>query len=303
MRMIKGFWNAQVAGHVVMWSFAAASIANVESFFATLHPGLPVLSWGLGIALGIGLVVMAGLLSGMVWDIKDARFQVVLMVTTGLSLLSGGIQAAAYAAHMGSIYAAIIVGLALPVIGELGVAIAVSAYSQAQRRQRMADAQNQLSDGVRAQIGDAIANIDRSKIEAQVNRAATLVTKAIVDSTIDDMLSDLRKESPAISSAVNNESAKPDSDLTPDGAEASVINTEINGFTQKMADAKRKKSTERQTTLLDILRNEFNGMEAEVLNKTELGGRLGCTRQTISSDLDALRKSGLLNLNGHVVVR
>lgn len=295
---IKRHFTVQTAGHVVMLAFAFASLANVESFFAHLHPGLPALSWGLGIALGIGLVVMAGLLSGMVWDWNDPRFQVVLIVTTGLALLSGGIQAAAYAAHMESMIAAVIVGLALPCVGELGVALAVSAYQQSMRRQRMNNAQDMLADGVRGQIGEAIAQIDKSKIEAQVNRAASIVTREIVDATIHDMIAELRRNR-----QVNTDMAKPvTDDLTQESLETPLINTEIDEFTQRMTDAKRKKSTDRQITLLEILRDEFNGMDADTLNKTELGDRLGCTRQTIGKDLEALSAAGKITLNGHVTI-
>jgi biotin operon repressor len=298
MKNIAKHLTVQTAGHFVMMSFALASLANVESFFAHLHPGLPALSWGLGIALGIGLVVMAGLLSGMVWDWEDRRFQVVLTVTTGLALLSGGIQAAAYSAHMQSKIASVIVGLSLPVVGELGVALAVSAYQQAMRRQRMNDAQAMLADGVRSQIGEAIAQIDKSKIEAQVNRAASIVTREIVDATIHDMITELQRNREKVALEINTTRG----DLTPEPSETTVINTENNDFAQKMTDAKRKKSMERQNALLDILRNEFNGLTADALNKTELGNRLGCTRQTISTDLESLQTSGQLMLNGHVSV-
>lgn len=73
-------------------------------------------------------------------------------------------------------------------------------------------------------------------------------------------------------------------------------------FASKMIDAKRKKAYERQVKLLSILSDEFNGAEVSVLNKTELGQRLGTTRQTIDGDLKALSTSGKITLNGHVTV-
>ena len=299
---MKKHLNVKTAVHSVMLSFSAASLANVESVFAHLYTGVPLLSWGLGVALGIGLVVLAALLSGMVWDWRDPRFQVVAGATAALALLSGGIQAAAYSQHMTSKFAAIVVGLSLPVVGELLVALAVSAYTQAQRRQRMTDAQTQLSDGVRAQIGEAISAIDKSKIEAQVNRAATLVTRAIVDSTIEDMLADLRKNKD--NDGVNLPSNDGEN-LTP-APEITTNNDEINdidgNFAERMQDAKRKKSEVRQRNLLEILGSEFNGVSAEELNKTELGKRLGVTRQTVTNDLNALAESGDITLNGIVKV-
>lgn len=73
-------------------------------------------------------------------------------------------------------------------------------------------------------------------------------------------------------------------------------------FPSKMLDAKRKKAEARQDQLLTILLNEFNGADIGALNKTELGNRLGTTRQTINTDLEALSSAGKITLNGHVTI-
>ena len=287
---IKKHLNVQTAGHVVMSAFAAASLANVESFFATLHPGLPALSWGLGIALGLGLVVMAGLLSGMMWDWRDARFVVVLSVTAGLALLSGGIQGAAYDAHMQSILAAYTLGLALPVIGELGVALAVSAYSQAQRRQRMADAQTQLADGVRAQIGEAVATIDAAKVRAQVERAAALITKAIVDSTVDDMLSDLHRGRTIVRT---DDSAH---QITTNGAD----DTPAFGPQNLPAanDARQQMVVERRAAIVQLCES-YGAMGAPDLVKRLREDRaIVASAQTVRDDCNALVDAGQLVASG-----
>lgn len=74
-------------------------------------------------------------------------------------------------------------------------------------------------------------------------------------------------------------------------------------FKSKMAEGKRKKEVERQNQLLKILMTEFNGADISALNKTELGDRLGTTRQTIGKDLEALSSAGKIALNGHVTVK
>lgn len=71
----------------------------------------------------------------------------------------------------------------------------------------------------------------------------------------------------------------------------------------RMVDGKRKKAYERQVKLLNILKDEFNGADISALNKTELGNRLGTTRQTIDGDLKALSAAGDIVLNGHVTVK
>lgn len=296
---IKHHANVQTAGHLVMFAFAAASLANVEAFFAHLHPGLPALSWGLGIALGLGLVVMAGLLSGMTWAWKDPQFCVVAAVTAGLAVLSGCIQGAAYAGHMQNIIAAYVLGLALPVVGELGVALAVSAYTQSQRRQRMTDAQSQLADGIRAQIGDAVATIDPAKIKAQVERAANVITRAVVDHTVADMLAALDTGNTQNVTLMDTQGT-PITDHEP--TTPPIVNTNPADFTERMTQGKRNKTTHRQTELLRILQAEFNGAPADALNKTELAERLGATRQTIGRDIEELQAAQRLTVNGMVTV-
>lgn len=304
LQHIKRHLTVQLAGHIVMAAFAAASLANVEAFFETLHPGLPALSWGLGVALGIGLVVMAGLLSGMVWDWHDSRFLVVLVVTTGLALLSGGIQAAAYAAHMQNIYAACTVGLALPIVGELGVALAVSAFNQAQRRLRMADAQAQLADGVRTEIGAAIAAIDKSKIEAQVNRAAAIVTREIVDATILDMIDELRRNRQGKPTEIeqtdptNVQPAKPTAptnaqpDAASDDQDCQIEQpTSPQMNTLDLANAQRQADIEhRRQRIMNIL-SEHLTLGVNALHNL-LGGDATCSRGTLNNDLKALAETG-----------
>ncbi|MBX3014835.1 MAG: hypothetical protein KF832_25165 [Caldilineaceae bacterium] len=245
---------------------------------------------------------MAGLLSGMAWDWADSRFQVVLAVTAGLALLSGGIQAAAYAGHMENIIAAVIVGLALPVIGELGVALAVSAYSQAQRRQRMTDAQTQLAEGVRSQIGDAIATIDPTKIRAQVDRAATLVTKAIVDSTIADMIAELQRTHSQDATRQPATSAT-DSDqppLTPEGEteQAREIAEPLRASVEAMNAERQRLIAERRAAILQLFQT-YGQMGAIELQKRLQDDRgIEASERTVRLDLAALETSGDLRKVG-----
>lgn len=287
--------NVKHAAHAVMLAFMLASLANVKDFFQHLH-GDPIVAWGLGIALGFGLVVMAGLLSAMTWDWSDARFQVVAGIATALALLSGGIQAAAYAQHMNKI-AAIIVGLSLPLVGELGVALAVSAYQQAIRRQRMADAQSQLAEGVRGQIGDAIAAIDKSKIEAQVNRAATLVTKAIVDSTITDMLEDIHRNRKTLADQVGETPTEPTPAATLDPENDDITTNEtpkLPPTVDQLNEARRRKVGERRTAITQLLES-YGPMGAPELCEKLLNDRdIKASTQTVRDDCNALVTEGHL---------
>ena len=293
---IKRYLNVQTAGHIVMFAFAAASLANIEAFFATLHPGLPLLSWGLGIALGSGLLVMAGLLSGMVWDWQDPGFLVVATVAGALALLSGGIQAAAYNVHMASQTAAVIVGLALPMIGEFGVALAVSAHGQAIKRQRMTVAQQQLAAGVRDQIGMAITTLDSTKIQAQVERAATLVTRAMVDATIHDMLMELQTEQLRGEAVVvrNHDKSKRLGDTVRQSTtNTNGVTTTITTDTLNLANHARQQLVEKRHQAIVQLCERYGAMSApELVERLRADADIAISAQTIRDDCNALVQTG-----------
>ena len=72
-----------------------------------------------------------------------------------------------------------------------------------------------------------------------------------------------------------------------------------------LPDANHKRqgnADQRRTSLLDILRTEFDGMSIDVLNKEDLGRRLGTTGKTIGRDLSKLEGDGAIVLNGIVEV-
>lgn len=283
----------QHAAHAVMVAFMLASLANVYEFFLHMHGNIAV-AGGLGFALGIGLVVMAWLLSGMAWNWRDPRFLVIATVTTALALIGGGIQAAAYAQHMPRL-AAIIVGLSLPVVGELGVALAVSAYQEAMRFRRMADAQSQLADGVRLQIGEAVAIIDKSKIEQQVNRAATLVTKAIVDSTIADMLAELQRNRPASGNDESGDSATAEPAICPNPA------SDTPGNLQLANEKRQRQIAERQNAIAELLASYGTMGVAGLVEALQNDRNIEASERTIRDDCKSLEESGRIIKQGRGV--
>lgn len=189
---MKYLFSARFATHLLMIAFAVASLGNIKDFFMTLHAGLQV-AWGLGIALGGALVIMAALLSEMAWNPKDSRFRVVGGVTLALSLLSGSIQAWAYSQHMDG-WAAAGLGFSLPIVGELGLSFALSAYNKAMANRRVEEAQTKLADGVRDMISEAVEAIDRAKVQAQVDRATNVIVRAVVNNVVSGMLSELQSD-------------------------------------------------------------------------------------------------------------
>jgi hypothetical protein len=170
-------------GHIVMIACAVASYENIHGFFKVLH-GSELIAVGLGVAIGAALVMAAGLLSGMAWNWRNPRLQLIAGVTLALALLSGGIQGASYAQHgLWWLWAGLI-GLALPVVGELGIALAVSAYEQEQKAKRAALADEEIEARINAAIDSAMTDIDLSSTKRDVERAARVIVKGKLDALL-----------------------------------------------------------------------------------------------------------------------
>lgn len=69
-----------------------------------------------------------------------------------------------------------------------------------------------------------------------------------------------------------------------------------------MNDGKRRKVDAKVDALYGILRDEFDGVATDDLNKAELGRRIGKSRATVGNYLDSLANQGRIDLNGHVKV-
>lgn len=170
-------------GHLVMIACAVASYENIHSFFIKLH-GSELVAIGLGVAVGAALVMAAGLLSGMVWEWRNPRLQLIAGVTTLLALLSGGLQGASYATHGLFWLWAGLLGLALPVVGELGIALAVSAYEQEQKAKRAALADEEIEARINAAVDSAMADIDMTSAKKDVEAAARKIVKNKMDALL-----------------------------------------------------------------------------------------------------------------------
>lgn len=170
-------------GHAVMVACAIASYENIHTFFKGLH-GSETVAMGLGVAVGAALVLAAALLSGMTWDWHNPRLQLIAGVTTLLALLSGGIQGASYASHgLGWLWAGML-GLAMPVVGELGIALAVSAYEQEQKVKLANMADEEVEARINAAVDSALVDVDMSQARQDVEDAARKIVKSKLDALL-----------------------------------------------------------------------------------------------------------------------
>ncbi len=293
--------------HLVMITFALVSLGNVSSFMREAH-GTELVAWALGAALGTVLVVTAVMLTRIDRTQDTEAFWTLAVIVGVCAGLSGTIQFWAYSAHMPT-YQAAVFGFGLPVIGEALLAYGASIFHEADRRRRIRLATEGTAEAVASAVADALSDVDVTKVRKYVERRVDGLTRAIVDGVIDELMPVAPAPSLSVHTAPSNVTQLAldvNDDVTQNGTtdviQRPTVNADEADFVQQMADGKRTKSHERRTQLLHILRSEFDGVDADGLNKTALAGRLDVTRQTISRDLSALRETGLISMNGVVKV-
>ncbi len=183
-------WVADHVAHAIPLFFCLLSLQNIQEFFYLLHPNLYI-SWAAGLALGFGLLWQAIKLSDMDWNMQDRKYVTVLATTVAFALVSGGIQAAAYSKYMWLVFA-VPIGIALPTVGEVGVALSIAAHRQAVRARRVAHMQEELGDEMRLAMFDAIRTMNRSKLQDEVETGAITFARELIASTNHAMIADLQ---------------------------------------------------------------------------------------------------------------
>lgn len=295
--------KAKHLGHVIMVTFAGASLFNIKDFIYTMHPN-DALAWTIAVALAAGLVVFSALLSETRW--RSTGFYVTLIVVAGLTAVSGFIQGGAYSHSIG--WPGWLMGFAMPLFGELGASLALSIYAKEQQARSMDEAQKQLSDGVRKTIIEALSNVDRAKVEAQVNRAVTIITREMVDASIHDMITELRSgrivqidvQQPVQLDTPTVQQNTPDN--TANTPNLTALDTQsVQPVVQKSALelANEKRKAEKLDAMRLVLGAYHENPDASLRDVAELVKR---SPQTISNWLKEMEGQGVVHVNGNVKV-
>ncbi len=292
---ISRFFSVERLVHSIMVIFALASVGNVSSYLQA-HGHHWLTSYALGVALGGVLVVTAMALADVDYEHERERFWFMVGVVVVIGLLSGTVQTWAYGSHEGmDIASARLMGYGFPVVCEGLLAVYIATYGTTRRRKNIRMATEGTAEQVAGAVAEALADVDVTKVRRYVERRVDGLTRAIVDGVIDELMpaESVREGSSSVPlpmATIETHNTTPSAVQTPNGR-------------SPLDDANAQRTTradERRTQLLHILIDEFNGVDADTLNKTELGARLNTTRQTIGRDLNVLQQSGLLSINGIV---
>lgn len=291
--------KAKHLGHAIMVTFAGASLFNISDFIYTMHPD-KALAWTLAVALAAGLVVFSALLSETRW--RSTGFHITLIVVAGLTAISGAIQGAAYAHAVG--WPGWLMGVSMPLFGELGASLALSIYAKEQQARSMDEAQKQLSDGVRKTIIDALSNVDRAKVEAQVNRAVAVITREMVDASIHDMIAEMRSGR-SVQSVVQLDTPTVQQNAlenTPSTPNLVVFDTNpVQSVVQKTALelANEKRKADKLDAMRIVLGAYHQNPDASL---RDVAGLVNRSPETIRNWLKDLESQGIVHVNGSVTV-
>lgn len=309
---IKGYLTNKTIVHASMLAFAVTSTLNIGGFFvATHHHWLVAASAGL--ALGGGLMAVSIYLSKQEFG-KGLSFVTLLVSTVAMALLSGQIQAMAYQKHGLDSFTANLLGFAPPFVAEVLLALSVSLAERTERERAQRDSKQFIKDSVAESMTTAFRNVDASRIQKHIEKQVDGVIRAFVDDALGEMMAELNAGRTAnVTPMVPTGNAEPAVNVTPlaivthaEPLQTPEVNTtptpDIDTVRAMALDAKRTAKAKRQQELLHILQTEFNNAPADELNKTELGERLGATRQTIGRDIEELQQAQRLSVNGHIQV-
>lgn len=266
-------------GHAVMVACAVASFDNVRSFFAAIH-ATGLIATGLGVAIGAALVMAAGLLSGMGNDWRNPRFQLVAAVTTLLALLSGGVQAAAYAMHGLHWLPAVGLGLSLPVVGELGVSLAVAAYEQEQKAKRLAAADDQVEERINSAVDLALSDINMEASKRDIEAAARKIVKSKLDALLARRVGNV--------GAIGNEEPTNPRQIADYAPESLPL---ANQERQRLA-------AERQRAICDLIAAYGPLSTTEIVQRLQDDRSVTASERTIRSDCATLEATGELVKDG-----
>lgn len=306
---IKKLLTIEHVVHAVMIVFSIASGGNVAEFMqGGGHNDLT--SYGIAIALAGGLVAVSIMLTRV--DVNERKaFWAMLLSTVAVGILSGTIQMMAYLEHGSGMASAIFLGYGLPLVGECLLALATALYSASERKRRAANSDDAMEERINTALSDALADIDVSAVSSYVEQQAMQIMRVKMDQIVQRRLGTQPIDTapqPALIEVAPTPQEAPSAlnlgdmaqmDTEPLETDTAAPQTALD----RMNAARMAKVVARRDEVLRILSTEFNGQSSDALDKTELGRRVGASRQTVSKDIEVLIGAKRLSVNGHIEVK
>lgn len=281
------------AAHVVMLAFAVASLDNVHRFFAHAgHDGLA--AWALASALGAALVVLSIMLTHIDRDNDRNAWSMMAGAAVAVGVLSGSLQTATYRETLQPLTAALL-GFGVPLVGEVLLALAVSAYERSQARSAYRNVGQLVEGAVAGQLAAAVDTFDGAAIQKHVEATINRLAKQAVNHVAGQAMAFYVD---AVTPA--EEPTAPAQDAPADAAkntEIELVPNDSASLSERGNAAKANGKAQAIERTVEFFRTNPNASLSEA---AEVVGR---SKSTISSYLDELQAARRVHVNGSVQVR
>jgi len=280
-QFLKNLFTIEHLVHLVMILFAAASLANVATFFA--DAGHATVGWALGSALGSALVAVSIMATKIDRRAEPETFKIVAFAVLMLAMLSGAIQSRAYSLHLPIMWS-VMLGFGLPVCGEALLAFAAAEYSAAYRRKRIRNATDGSKEKIAEAIAQALSDIDVSEVKNDVQRQVKSIVKYQVGQIANEMMG--RNVSQV-------DTAQPQRDTEP--RQSTEMSQRI-VQPDELTKARQDKAATRRAEILTYIDSQ------DVATFTKSMAQLfDVSTRTIQRDIQQLESDGLVVANGVIV--
>lgn len=188
--------------HLLILLFTLTSWANIKAFLVGAgHDWLAAAL--LSGALGAALAVISLALTKIDLATERQTFNALVTVGAGLALLSGALQASEYSRHLSTAWAVALgiisgalqsdtyaqhltgawpylLGYGVPLVGEVGLSLASSLFSKAQRRSELRAVNAKIEAAIITNLDTAIESFDPSQIQRRIDKTLNRVALAAV---------------------------------------------------------------------------------------------------------------------------
>jgi len=168
-------------------------------------------------------------------------------------------------------------GLSLPVVGELGVSLAVAAYEQEQKAKRLAAADDQVEEKINAAVDLALSDIDMSSTKKDIEAAARKIVKNKLDALLARRTGTPTPAEPAASQDIAG-SNKP-----------SVAD---------MNEARQRLAHERQRAITELIAAYGPQTTTELVTRLQDDRGITASERTVRADCSQLEATGQLVRDG-----
>jgi hypothetical protein len=283
MKNIKNLLTIEHLADGAMIVFALASVGNIAEYMRVAGHN-HITAYGQAVALGLGLVVFSVLLA-RVSPSDKGTFWFMLLATTALGLLSGAVQSKAYLRYTPTDpVAAYLFGFGFPVVGECLLALAMSVYTEGQKRKRLNASDDAMNEKINTFIDGSLDNVDLTKMAAHIERQVFAIVRNRIDTIAKQRLSvgQSDKNTGQLSDIIPPEDVR--NGEIGQGDERKAANLD------KANEQRQEKSDKRRRTILGIL-SEYMSVGVGELHDL-LGGKEFCSRSTLNDDLSTLAGQG-----------